>query len=109
MTRSCFMFCKQKSAYEMRISDCSADVCSSDLDERHGLAHQPQRRGPRDPRLLDLGVRRAWPQRRAVGGDAGDRKSVVSGKSVSVRVDVGGSRIIKKTNTVLDRSQPVTP
>src|SRR3546814_11039989 len=26
----------------------------------------------------------------------GDRKSVVSGKSVSVRVDLGGSRIIKK-------------
>src|SRR3546814_14770188 len=30
---------------------------------------------------------------------AGDRKSVVSGKSVSVRVDLGGRRIIKKTNT----------
>src|SRR3546814_21090592 len=28
--------------------------------------------------------------------DAGDRKSVVSGKSVSVRVDLGGRRIIKK-------------
>src|SRR3546814_19968358 len=27
-----------------------------------------------------------------------DRKSVVSGKSVSVRVDLGGRRIIKKTN-----------
>src|SRR3546814_4199083 len=24
-------FCKQKTAYEMRISDCSSDVCSSDL------------------------------------------------------------------------------
>src|SRR3546814_13478983 len=31
----------------------------------------------------------------------GERKSVVSGKSVSVRVDLGGSRIIKKT-TKLD-------
>src|SRR3546814_13808968 len=28
---------------------------------------------------------------------AGDRKSVVSGTSVSVRVDLGGGRIIKKT------------
>src|SRR3546814_11961612 len=27
---------------------------------------------------------------------AGDRKSVVEGKSVSVRVDIGGRRIIKK-------------
>src|SRR3546814_1910803 len=26
-----FFFCKQKTAYEMRISDCSSDVCSSDL------------------------------------------------------------------------------
>src|SRR3546814_5665037 len=28
---SCFFFCKQKTAYEMRISDWSSDVCSSDL------------------------------------------------------------------------------
>src|SRR3546814_10703899 len=26
-----FFFCKQKTAYEMRISDWSSDVCSSDL------------------------------------------------------------------------------
>src|SRR3546814_17178390 len=31
-----------------------------------------------------------------VGMDELDRKSVVSGKSVSVRVDLGGRRIIKK-------------
>src|SRR3546814_6258284 len=28
---SCFFFFKQKTAYEMRISDWSSDVCSSDL------------------------------------------------------------------------------
>src|SRR3546814_11700646 len=28
-----FFFCKQKTAYEMRISDWSSDVCSSDLVE----------------------------------------------------------------------------
>src|SRR3546814_6516240 len=27
-----FVFFKQKTAYEMRISDCSSDVCSSDLE-----------------------------------------------------------------------------
>src|SRR3546814_17628956 len=27
----CFFFCKQKTAYEVRISDWSSDVCSSDL------------------------------------------------------------------------------
>src|SRR3546814_9180200 len=30
----CFFFFKQKTAYEMRISDWSSDVCSSDLDQR---------------------------------------------------------------------------
>src|SRR3546814_6461354 len=35
---SCFFFFKQKTAYEMRISDWSSDVCSSDLpNERIAL------------------------------------------------------------------------
>src|SRR3546814_3349615 len=80
-------FYKQKKAYEMRISDWSSDVCSSDLDRQQLFAqqqaddrigHQPQ------PRLMWIG---AGEQRR-------DRKSVVSGMSVSVRVDLGGLRII---------------
>src|SRR3546814_4036583 len=32
----CFLFFKQKTAYEMRISDWSSDVCSSDLAGRRG-------------------------------------------------------------------------
>src|SRR3546814_3450019 len=31
-----FFFFKQKTAYEMRISDWSSDVCSSDLDQGEG-------------------------------------------------------------------------
>src|SRR3546814_4499934 len=31
LCRDCFFFFKQKTAYEMRISDWSSDVCSSDL------------------------------------------------------------------------------
>src|SRR3546814_1471251 len=31
VVRFCFFFFKQKTAYEMRISDWSSDVCSSDL------------------------------------------------------------------------------
>src|SRR3546814_7508489 len=31
-----FFFFKQKTAYDMRISDWSSDVCSSDLESRHG-------------------------------------------------------------------------
>src|SRR3546814_8358949 len=33
----CIFFFKQKTAYEMRISDWSSDVCSSDLAGAHGL------------------------------------------------------------------------
>src|SRR3546814_5933027 len=32
-----FFFCKQKTAYEMRISDWSSDVCSSDLFQSYAL------------------------------------------------------------------------
>src|SRR3546814_15850858 len=35
-----FFFFKQKTAYEMRISDWSSDVCSSDLGHAGGL-HRP--------------------------------------------------------------------
>src|SRR3546814_7032290 len=33
-----FFFCKQKTAYEMRISDWSSDVCSSDLPDADQVA-----------------------------------------------------------------------
>src|SRR3546814_19372581 len=40
----CFFFFKQKTAYEMRISDWSSDVCSSDLAKRSQLgAHYTDR------------------------------------------------------------------
>src|SRR3546814_8122614 len=37
MTISIIFFFKQKTAYEMRISDWSSDVCSSDLDQQVGV------------------------------------------------------------------------
>src|SRR3546814_20079828 len=39
-----FFFFKQKTAYEMRISDWSSDVCSSDLDARTMLHVPPSSR-----------------------------------------------------------------
>src|SRR3546814_20298160 len=115
-----FFFFKQKTAYEMRISDWSSDVCSSDLaeqpvdDQSHvrGQTHRrPAGRGrteslPDRPRrgalalqaprctehpLLDE-LRRALHQR--------NRKSVVEGKSGSVRVELGCRRIIKKKTNI---------
>src|SRR3546814_4096969 len=44
-----FFFFKQKTAYEMRISDWSSDVCSSDLAQDHpGHADAPRRRNRLD-------------------------------------------------------------
>src|SRR3546814_1740750 len=42
-----FFFFKQKTAYEMRISDWSSDVCSSDLHGRHGSCRAQYRAGRR--------------------------------------------------------------
>src|SRR3546814_10722261 len=38
-----FFFFKQKTAYEMRISDWSSDVCSSDLSPGGGGSRAPKR------------------------------------------------------------------
>src|SRR3546814_2563425 len=48
-----FFFFKQKTAYEMRISDWSSDVCSSDLPGAQGLVEHglAQRQLPRVRRL----------------------------------------------------------
>src|SRR3546814_3745414 len=43
-----FFFCKQKTAYEVRISDWSADVCSSDLTRRTALRQAHGERGGRE-------------------------------------------------------------
>src|SRR3546814_12470911 len=91
----------------MRISDWSSDVCSSDLNP-------PRPTAPRHPgqhawrgsamshRPAGVGLRHIPGRAVAymVAAVALDRKSVVSGKSVSVRVDLGGRRIIQKKNTM---------
>src|SRR3546814_19106894 len=106
----CFFFFKQKTAYEMRISDWSSDVCSSDLihmgaaGEGLWLTRESLRVSFAYP-FLQLKCRRvttvvasrnvtALAFNKKLGFT--DRKSVVSGTSVSVRVDLGGRRIIKK-------------
>src|SRR3546814_9399720 len=70
-------FFKQKTAYEMRISDWSSDVCSSDLRADRGIARRilarEQRRGARD--LDDL--QRVDHPDRAARIDADDRLRVV--------------------------------
>src|SRR3546814_17635999 len=111
----------------MRISDGSSDVCSSDLVPTQGFGSDGRLRAPPSqyahPALLgndgNMGASFAdsWGSRRVeerpvvhrsawhrVLDDPGDRKRVVSGKSVSVRVDFGGRRIIKKKKLVANRN-----
>src|SRR3546814_18631246 len=93
----------------MRISDWSSDVCSSDLPAMaKKLLKEAGYKGEK-VRFMPLPYGETW-QRwgeavRQNLQDVGinleivateDRKSVVKGKSVSVREDRGGHRIIKK-------------
>src|SRR3546814_1543145 len=56
----CFFFCKQKTAYEMRISDWSSDVCSSDLAPAPFLIlRHPVEAHPASRQIGDPGVERA--------------------------------------------------
>src|SRR3546814_11961721 len=65
-----FFFFKQKTAYEMRISDWSSDVCSSDLASSLGSGTQPARSIPtaqtiamgtmRDRRVRNFAGRLSW-------------------------------------------------
>src|SRR3546814_7838692 len=43
----CVFFFKHKTAYEMRISDWSSDLCSSDLNPLHRRLYRFLRTGPR--------------------------------------------------------------
>src|SRR3546814_16701266 len=55
-----FFFFKQKTAYEMRISDWSSDVCSSDLGEDPDAAWSLPAWTYRDPEFFDLERRRIF-------------------------------------------------
>src|SRR3546814_20096845 len=108
----------------MRISDWSSDVCSSDLDRSladapegggpiragHARLHAQPRQGARgheDDGAFARGEEDregTGDLRSAVGEAPGgarlrkDRKSVVSGKSVALRLEFGGCRYLQKKN-----------
>src|SRR3546814_11582356 len=67
-----------------RVADIRFDFAKTHLDERAVAI------------LSDLAVAQGFAARR-------DRKSVVEGKSVSVRVDLGGRRIIKTRSRRISR------
>src|SRR3546814_19551931 len=100
----------------MRISDWSSDVCSSDLTYcMKKFAHLLEERGVpwdrNDPLQSRVGKYvKALEAEREIREitrriiKSADRKSVVEGKSVSVGVDLGGHRIIKKKNKTTNKS-----
>src|SRR3546814_20761555 len=97
----------------MRISDWSSDVCSSDLiilasnpSPLQGMAALSSRTNSTSLSILNGGTTPAI-MKKTPAGQLLDRKSVVSGKSVSVRVDLGGLRIIKKKNHSYYKNIPV--
>src|SRR3546814_12026435 len=130
LTSLFIFFVKQKTAYEMRISDWSSDVCSSDL-AWHPLGrfeqlpkavdsaalshaafadvarHAASNGWQADQLLIDVtsgfeGAQDLFAIARAEGVRPTlpvDRKSVVQGKRVAVRVDLGVRRSIQNNKT----------
>src|SRR3546814_11845087 len=103
----------------MRISDWSSDVCSSDLiggkwDVIHealslnvALFRTTVSNEINSQDTID-GVALQTGKKRVQGVElSADRTSVVKGKSVSVRVDLGGRRFIK--NTTHESNQMLHP
>src|SRR3546814_14487221 len=85
----CVFFLKQKTAYEMRISDWSSDVCSSDLPEqleRDVAAHRQPGQGEARRRLGEDG-----------GGDLADR--LVTGQ-------VGNPDVVDQVRDAVDLVRP---
>src|SRR3546814_15337173 len=76
-----FFFFKQKTAYEMRISDWSSDVCSSDL--RYFGADPGKRyggQGPRGGRLeVDFRLLVVFTDRHQHGGQYHDKRCALRG------------------------------
>src|SRR3546814_2558022 len=74
----CFFFFKQKTAYEMRISDWSSDVCSSDLRAAR-IACAPSRPGETGPVIKRGPAPKAQPPRKRSGTRTGGIETLERG------------------------------
>src|SRR3546814_5740526 len=89
-----FFFFKQKTAYEMRISDWSSDVCSSDLRRgneigRDGKADADRAAGLGEDRRIDAGELAVHGDQRAAGIARIDRRI---GLDIGLRIEVAEDR-----------------
>src|SRR3546814_2316350 len=73
-----FFFFKQKTAYEVRISDWSSDVCSSDLLHRCSF-YGNKAVGAKLNAMLEMGASKPWPD--ALQAFTGTRE--MSGKAMA--------------------------
>src|SRR3546814_8350646 len=96
-----FFFFKQKTAYELRISDWSSDVCSSDLDDpdlprrAHQLVHPPLARA--------VLVHRRRPGQGRLRHSLHGARGAVSRDRPAAAVDLGGDVARADRWTVGDR------
>src|SRR3546814_9438105 len=97
-------FCKQKTAYEMRISDWSSDVCSSDLSgQGAGQVHAFTRAAPR-PLFWKEGVwRPGWTARQCTKLHDGAESTLTAPQAPGVNRTSGAGR------TPQARVQAATP
>src|SRR3546814_4487562 len=117
-----FFFFKQKTAYEMRISDWSSDVCSSDLRVRrllfrslrsqsaltHQLSRQPSRLQGRpigDTRFVAFRLSHRWHRSGRPKGDA--ERRICVGKCKRRMTKQCGVKEDKYTNLFIDQKNGV--
>src|SRR3546814_3076073 len=98
----CFFFCKQKTAYEMRISDRSSDVCSSDLLLPVDLALEQvgDARGRRTFR--ELPRRHRKPALGAAGDQRVARQPGAGGVVAAAQIDQDGVAVGEGQPVILD-------
>src|SRR3546814_11809567 len=94
------------------VQTCALPICRCAGSRRTALLsakayrqRYPRRRPKGPPEAKRCAEARGWAPRRARRTRRRDRKSVVSGKSVSVRVALGGRRIIKQKNRQQTRTK----
>src|SRR3546814_15449380 len=85
-----FFFFKQKTAYEMRISDWSSDVCSSDLPARSRVLPQKDKRGDRRSPAAALQVNGTRPELRGGLWDGGVDLFLAQDQRLDGRSPTGG-------------------
>src|SRR3546814_1029622 len=96
-----FFFVKQKTAYEMRISDWSSDVCSSDLFARHRTPREnvPPRPDPAEwpahqpPRRQDVRLHAVEQARKAHPAFVAHQRDAVAASGKLGREGGGGNHI----------------